>query len=363
MTNYQLKPRQICLFFISFTAVTKFFTMPSIIAKIANEDMWICSLINVLLDLSTIIALVFVCKKHKKTFIGLLEENLGKPITKIIIFLYFLYFLLKSFIPINEQKAFVELALYINLTTDLYFIPFFIVAFYISTKELRVWGRVADVVWIITLGGFFLLIALSITNTDFLAILPIGARGFKNVAKGSYLSANWFGESAYFLFFIGEFAYEKKYGLKIILSYLAGAIMLIIFMIIFYGIFTSIAFRQSFALTEIAKYTTVINNIGRFDYLGIIMVLFANIFALSVPVFFACRCLNYLFNLKQKWISSLIVIAFLFVLTIALNEFYYSLEKLFSGYLSAYFLIMANIIPLICLFFTKKEKKNAFEKT
>ncbi len=355
MTNYQLKTRQICLFFIAFTTINKLFTMPSLMASLANEDMWLCALLNVALDLFTIFALTCVCRKQNLTFIQLLERGLGKKWTKAIMIAYFLYFLLKAYIPINEQKAFVELALYINITTDLYFLPFFIIGFYMATKKLRVLGRLADIVWLITIIGFTLLISLSIHNTDFLAVLPVGANGIKNVALGSYVGSNWYGEGAYFLFFIGQFAYHKRDGVKILLSYLAGGVAVILFMVVFYGIFKSIAFRQSFALTEIAKYTTVINNIGRFDYLGIILLLFANVFALSVPIFFASKCLDYVFDIKKDWLSPLIITSTLLVFTIGLGEYYATIQVLFSKYFSAFFLFMANVLPLVTLFLTKKE--------
>ena len=115
---------------------------------------------------------------------------------------------------------------------------------------------------------------------DLGTILPVGANGFKNIANGAYSSLTWFGDAVYALFFIGEFKFSKKDGLKIFISYLISAVILIAFMIIFYSIFTSISYRQRFALTEISKYTTVINNIGRFDYVGIMMLLFSNLLIL-----------------------------------------------------------------------------------
>ena len=358
MKTYQLKTRQICFFFLAFTVVNKLFTLPSLTSSLAKEDLWISSLINLTLDFLTIFALIIVCKRQNLSFLELLEKNFGKMGAKIVIFLYALYFLLKAYMPINEQKSFVELALYINLTTDIYFLPFFALAFFLALKPLKTIGRISDIVWLFTVIGLTLLITLSISNTDFYAVLPIGASGVKKIFSASYVGANWYGEGAYFLFFIGNFKFGKKDGAKILSCYAVGVFIVTAFMIIFYGVFTSIAFRQSFALTEIAKYTTVINNIGRFDYVGILMLLFSNVFALSIPVFFSAKCLDYVFNFNKKWIAPLIVTAILLLTTMYLNEFYATLQKVFSLYLSAFFLIMANVLPLITLFFSRKEKKN-----
>ena len=75
-----------------------------------------------------------------------------------------------------------------------------------------------------------------------------------------------------------NFIYKKRDGIKIIIAFLISGLSVVLFMVVFYGIFTSIAFRQQFALTEISKYTAIINNIGRFDYIGILNILFSGIF-------------------------------------------------------------------------------------
>ena len=55
---YQLKVRQICFFIIAFLPITKFFSLPSIIATCANEDLWISTLISLAFDFLTLIPIV-----------------------------------------------------------------------------------------------------------------------------------------------------------------------------------------------------------------------------------------------------------------------------------------------------------------
>ena len=74
--TYPLKTRQVCFFIIAFSLVVKIFSLPSIIASYANEDMWISSLINVVLDLITLIAVLFACKSADKDFLSLLQTLL-----------------------------------------------------------------------------------------------------------------------------------------------------------------------------------------------------------------------------------------------------------------------------------------------
>ncbi len=359
---HQLKTRQVCLFFIAFLPITKLFTLPSVLATFANEDMWISALFNALLDIATLIVLIFTCKYAKTNFYRMSEQVFGKIGAKIVMGLYFIYFILKGILPINEQKDYVEFTLYTLLPTTFYFLPFFIVALYCCTKKLRVIGRVADIMWVVSLIGVALLFVLSISNADFTAILPVGARGLKNILKGSFNGVGWFGDSLYLAFFAGEFAYEKRDGIKILFSYIAGILIVIFFMVIFYCIFTSIAHRQRFALTEISKYTTVINNTGRFDYLAILMILLSNFFALSTPIYFGARTLEYICEFKKSWIAPLIVVCIQFIISVFLYQHFYSIQNFIINYATYYFIFMANVLPILTLFIaTKKRKEKNYE--
>ncbi len=356
--NFQLKTRQVCLFIIAFLPVTKIFILPSILASHAGEDLWLCAAFSLLLDFITLFFVISACKKAKTNLVNLLESNLGKTLTKILAFIYVIYFLSKAVVPLNEQKDYVELTLYTLKPSKLYFLPFFGIAFYFCTKKLRVLGRAADILWLFTSVGIILLLALSIPNSNFEAILPVGAHGLKSILKGCYSTAGWFGDSLYIAFFIGNFEYKKGDDKKIFLSFLIAALMIILFMIIFYCVFTSIAFRQRFALTEVSKYTSVINNIGRFDYLGIVLILISCIFALSIPLFFATKLLNYVFNIRIKWLSSIIVIIIEALIMVVFTQYYLTIENLNMKYASAFYIVFGNLLPIATIFLKNKEIKN-----
>ena len=355
----QLKTRQVCFFALAFIPVSKIFFMPSVMANCANQDMWLSVLFSFIVDFTVLSFCLYVCKKNNLTFFDLVENTFGKKGAKIVCFIFVIYFLLKAVLPLNEHKDYVELTLYTLMPTKLYFLPFFIVTFYFCTKKLNAIGRCVDILWIVTILGFLILISLSLSNADFTAILPVGVNGVKNILKGSYYSLNWFGDSLYILLFSGQFIYKKKDTAKIVVCYVISAILVIAFMIIFYCIFTSIAFRQRFALTEISKYTSVINNLGRFDYIGIFMILFSSIFSLSLPMFFASKLLDYIFNIKKRWISPLITVVSQFIIMVFFVRRVLAMERDILKYCGVFFFIMSVVLPIIiCIFGSKKEIKN-----
>lgn len=356
--NYPLKIRQVCFFILAFFPIVKIFMMPSILAGFANEDMWISSLINLVIDFITLLFIISLCKRAKTNFFGLLEQNFGRIASKIILSLYFICFMLKAIVPLNEQKDYVVLTLYTLIPHKIYFLPIFFVAFYLCLKPLRVLGRAADILWIFSLIGIILLMALSIPNAQLDAIFPVGANSFTSILRGSYSTLNWNGDIIYLIFFIGNFKYESKSTLKIIISFLISSLLVILFMIIFYSIFTSIGFRQRFALTEVSKYTAVINNIGRFDYFGIIFILFSSVFAVILPMYFASKLLTLICSFKKKWISSLIVVLIQAFILIFLTEYYLGIESFMKNFGGAIFLVFSNILPIIFSIFFKRGVKN-----
>ena len=217
--------------------------------------------------------------------------------------------------------------------------------------------------WIITINGFITLVALSLSNADFSAILPIGANGPKNIIRGTIASFNWFGDSLFIFLLVGQFKWDKGSSLKIFLSYAIGSVMVLIFMIIFYSIFTSIAFRQRFALTEISKYTTVINNLGRFDYIGIFMILFANMFAICLPIYFSSKLLEYIFSIKIVWLAPVIVVAIELIITLCLYEMSVSIEQFMTSYFTIYFFIFGNLAPIIISLISLRRNKHAIKES
>lgn len=345
----QLKVRQICLFFISFMPIIKFFILPSLIAQAAEEDMWLSSLFNVGLDLTAILSTLYISVKYDTDFYSLLNRTFGKVFAKVLMGFYAVFFLLKAINPILELAFYVKLTLYEAVPSDFYFMAFFLVPFFLSLKPLRVIGRCADVFWIFTIIGIVILLALSVPNVDLGVMLPIGARGTLNVFKGSYRSLNWFGDGVYMLFFMGNFKCEKKGAAFIVLSYIAASLLVILYMVMFYAIFSSTADRQSFSLTEISKYSTSINNIGRFDYIGIIFILASEVFAISLPLYFGTHCVKLITERQKDYVTPIIYVLIPIIILLFLRERLYTLGTIILTYGSAFFALMANVIPLLTL--------------
>lgn len=350
MNNPAAKPlciRQICLFFIAFLPVTKLFTLPSALTENAGRDMWISAAIRLTVDFSVATFLALALNATDTDFFGLCQRFFGKAGSKTIFAIYLISLMLRSVLPIAEQRDYVNLTLYVTRPDLWVFIPFFIIAFYLCTKKLRVVGRCAEVFFITTLTGLTFITALSIKNLDLGALLPMGRSGAKPIFTGAYRASPWFGDCMYLLFFLGNCKKEKKQTLKILLSYAAAGIAVLVFVIVFYGTFSAIAFRQRFALTEMSKYADVINNVGRFDYMGIFMILASGTIAAILPLFFATRVAEKLFGINKRWTCPIAVSVISALPLLLFLQYFSGIEKFVMGTASALFILTDLVFPVI----------------
>ena len=65
MTDNKIKLRQVCLIFIAFSIALKIITLPSIVASISNEGLWISALLNFILDGAMLFFILKMSEKFK----------------------------------------------------------------------------------------------------------------------------------------------------------------------------------------------------------------------------------------------------------------------------------------------------------
>ena len=355
--NKELTIRQVCLFFIAFLPATKVILLPSVLANFANQDLYFSVIISSLIDIFTVISILYVYKKHGKSFFELLETRFGKVFKNIILALYFFYFLIKAYALLSEQKNYVNLTLYETVPTIFSFTPFFVVACLLCITKVKTIGRLSDMFFSITILSLLLVFALSFSNLDFGAILPVGINGITNVLKGSYYALNWFGDGVYLLFFLGSFKLKRKDGLKITLSYAGACFLILIFSFSFYLAFSSIAHKTFFALTDISKYSTVINNVGRVDYIAIFGILLINVISISLPLFFQTQIVMEIFNLKKRIIPAIIICLIHLLLMTFLNDLSVTVQNFIHDNLGWVFLFFSNLFPILLIFLRRKNEE------
>ena len=357
MTANKLNLRQICLFILVFCLSTKIIILPSVVASFSNESLCISALINLLIDGGLLFFILKMSDKFRGlTFFQILKENLGDVPTKIILFLYFIFFILKAYSPIMEQKSYVEIALYETTHVVWIFAPIFLVSTFFAYKGLKTVGRLSDfLIWFLAF-SFIILISLSIPVAKPSNLLPIIGVPLKNIFKGSFFSLLWHFDSTYLLFLIGCYKKESFSKTKIMSSFAICALAVLIFFAVLYSEFGPLTERQYFAPIKMGKYFLSISNSGRLDYIAGLALAIVCVFSITVPLVFAALCLTHVFNFKHKLIPCVITNGMSAILFLTTQNFYFETFKLLQ-YFGVYFLIfMAYILPFIMLFFKSRRQ-------
>jgi len=352
-----IKVRQICFIYIAFMPVNKFIFLPSRLASLAFEQLWVSLLLNFVIDGLILLALLRVSEaKGNKTFYTYIRERFGDVTAKIIYFILAVFFLLKSIVPIFEHKAYVESTLYEMMPQSLIFFTFFIVSTYLCLKGLKVVGRCADIAVWLTAAGLMIGLFLSVGYADYSNLLPLIQKPAYNTVNATFRSVLWHGDSLWFLLISGHFREEKLYKTKITVSYAVGALATVFCIMTFYGVYGPISASQNYAFSAVSVFSVIVTNIGRFDFISVFLVLFSEIFAISLPLVMATKCLERTFATKNSFIHAIIVNAIALTMTMLFSSDILKVLELYENY---FFYVFAGVLLIsIIIFATAKRTQN-----
>ncbi len=349
-----LKLRQICFIFLALTPVTKISLLMSVTASLLEEQLWVGAIINFALDYLVLLAILRFSNKHENTpLYNVLENTFSQRFAKATFLLYAVFFFIKSTIPLLEQQDYVQNTLYETTPTVLVFLPFFAVSFFAALKPIKILGRCADIsVWF-TLSGLLLVFFLSAPICKFSRLLPIIQKPTYRLIKGPFSTIVWYSDASYMLVFLGHFHKEKKQTLKLGLSYLAGALSIVLLSVIFYGVFGPIAKTRFWAIPELTIFSIAIANATRFDYIAIFLLLFSQVFAIILPIFLCVKCLETAFNIKNAMIPTIIVNTLLFVFLIVFSNMLFRVFNVLVNVLGWIFIVCGYLLPFLLLLIPK----------
>lgn len=350
-----IKVRQLCFLYLCIIPVNKLIMLPSYLSEMVGEAAWLSLLISFAIDIFLLWLVLYIGERKRfATTYSLMENSYGTVSAKIFYCLFAVFFLAKAFFPILEQKIYVENTLYEILPNDITFYPFFLVSIFVCLCGLKIFGRCADIsIWFF-ISGILLVLFLSIGSVDLSNTLPLFKKPFYKLVNASFRSLLWHMDSLYMIIMLGHFRPEPRYKTKITLSYVASSLIVLIFLIFFLGIFGPIAPSQDFALSEITIFSVTVTNVGRFDYIAEFILLFIQIYAVILPVFFSAKCLERTLGTKKALIPCLIVNAILIIAMLLLSSVPFGVLGFTQKYLSYFFLGMLILMPT-ALLFTKKE--------
>lgn len=357
--------RQIAFAAAFLLPVAKFLEAPSLLAEYAAGDLLLPALLHFILQAGVLFLLLFIASRSEKTLFERLETWLGKGAIVFYI-LYAVYFLFAAILPLFDLEKFIYAAFFDTSPTVFSFTFFFVLSAFICAKGIKALGRAADLCLFLFVLPFLALISMSIAEADLTHLLPLFGSKFGDTVSAFTHTTPHFSDAILLLPLIGNFRHKKGDTAKIMTGYGVGAASTLLFLAVFFGIYSSIAPREHYAFSKIAQYFPALSVIGRIDllfvYLLTIVLLFFTCLPLQYAVDLTCRAVG----TKRRALFSAILNLALLVLTFYTNKYYNAIYDLISGKLSLVFWLVADLLPLFFLFvpkFTEKDKeKNASGK-
>jgi len=356
MSKNDIKTKQICALFFCLLPLTKIVCAPSAISRVYKEKLWQPLVIWFALEILFLLYVFFLIKKHgNKTFFAILKDGYGETTAKIVYFLFGLFFLVKSFLPLIEHKMLIETAFYEILPSSPVFYPLFLVTTYISLKGLKSLGRAAEFCLPICWAGLAVILFLSAPSGDPENLLPLFS-GSKSGAISLLSTFSWFGDALYLLFFMGHFDLEKHDRLKLVFSYAIPAVFVVAFFCCFYAVFAAVAPTQPIAVKETGIFSVTLQNVGRFDYLAVFLITLASVLSVAFPIVTSVKLFERAFSAKNATIPALVVNILLFIATCFFSQKFENILGVYMKYLSPIFVIFTFIIPISGLRSSSNEK-------
>ena len=360
-SNNTIYPRQIAFIAAFFLPMTKFLEVPSILAGKTEGDLLLPALLHFVLQFAILILLLWLASRSEKTLFERLESRLGKWI-RVFYGIYAVYFVFASILPLFDLEKFVYAAFFDTAPTMFAFTFFFVLSAFICVKGIKALGRAADLSLFLFFIPFLSLIAMSLGEAKFSHLLPIFGVDFGHTMSAFKLTTPHFSDVILLLPLLGNCKVKKGDSAKILAGYGAGAGFTLIFLAVFFGIFSSLAPREHYAFSKIAQYFPALNVIGRIDLLFVYLLTIILLFVTCIPLQFATDFFCLSFNVKDKLLPAAVLNLALLLFLFYTNRHYDAIYSLFTTKLTFIFWIIADMVPLFlffgAVFDTKKKSIN-----
>lgn len=352
----RISVRQICFIMLIYTAVSKFIIYPTFLSFQSGRDLLFSAAFDFALQAVVVWAVSYLCSRTDRTFFQLISGTLGHITARIVYALFALFFMLCTVLPLFEQNAYVHSIFYDTVPSILVFLPIFFFTVYAAGKSFQNIGRSADICMPIFIVSIIFIFAMCFAEVKWDSFLPVLRTPFKDVIGGSVASLFRFMEPCWLLMFMGHFTYKKGDAAKITLSYIGGAVIVLLVLAAFYGVYGDITTSRQFAISKISLFFPAIDVIGRIDLIALYALEVVMLFALVLNVQLAVHCINECTGYDNKAVISLAVNAVLALILILFNNELDAIHTLWSRWMWIAFVIFATVIPLLAWALKRREK-------
>lgn len=357
-----LNTRQLCFFAAFVLPLSKLLETPSLLAQNALGDLLLPAFIQCAAQFIGLLCLLLVSEKTGKGVYSLLKEKVGLWAASGLYFLLAAYYLFSSLLPLLDLEKYTYAVFYDTAPSRFTFAPFFFFSLFVCMKSLRSFGRMTELCAPIFIVAFVGIIAASVGESDFEALLPWFEFPIGKIATAVKNTTLHFSDALLFLPLLENCEYKKGDYKKISGAFWLGVAFCLLFFAVFYGIYTSLAPRQHYAFSKIAQYFPALKTVGRVDLLLTYLLTIILALVTTLPLLLCVFCIKTPFGEGVGAIASIAVNVALFFFVLYCNKYYNGLYAFFQARLWWVFPAFSVGLPLLSpllLIGKKKPRRSA----
>ena len=355
--NTHIYGRQIALFAAFVLPIYKMLELPSLLSQFAGGDLLFPALLQFLSQFAVLFGVLYTVSRSEKPLFVRLEERLGKGVYAFYT-VYALFFLFVAVLPLLDLEKFVYAVFYDTSPTSFAFVFFFFLSAFLCMRGVKTLGRFGDLSLFLFVLPFTVLMIMSIFQADVTSLLPLFERKFGDTMYAIKYTAPHFSDVALLLPLIGNMSYQKGDAKKISIGYGVGAFCSLLFLIIFYGLFSSVAPRVHYAFAKIAQYFPPLAIVGRIDLIFVYLLCVVLFVYTATPLQYASNFSARILPFKHKTLISLVINVGAFFFVLFCNKYYNSIYRFFGQYGFVFYTLFGNLLPsCLALFFLGGNKK------
>lgn len=342
---YKVTERQVGIAMFVTILSLKFIIYPALVARFAQNDAYLSVILSFIIDFIFVVLTISIVRKNpNKTLKEILDEGLGKFLSKICLFLLLVYFLCKSIFAVKECHDFFFVLLYDDLDWLYFFIPILTLAWYVLRKGIKAFSRTIEVCWIVILFGLITAVFMSLNMVSIDNLLPFLENGIGPIFNATLRTNFCFGDYFILLLFAGKINFENKSAKKIY-GYVGLAYLIVVaFHVIFMGVFGASSVIQSLAVSDVSLQSQVPLTNGRLEWLNIMIWTITLILQFLLVMLCSKLCLEYLIPIKKESISIAIIEG---LVVLGAYVFYFSFAKAIRIILKPYFFYTSLFIQVV----------------
>ena len=349
-----------CIIMMSIICL-KFLFLPSLVSYSCNNNGYLAMLLA--LSINTMVLVIFIYLSNiypNFNFKQILTVFFGKILANIFLLLYFLLFVISSASLFQSIYVFLLENLYEEYSILLFGVSMSIGIFAVCTKGVITFARYLEGIFVLVVFSIALSMLFAISNVDFSNLMPVLSNGVGEIVDINKY-AIWFGDYLIMIVLFGNFKKSKHFKRNLFICVATTILVVTAFYAIYYCLYGNSSIIHQNAIADMVDSLPLSSDFGRMSWVIVLMWSFALFAELSILMYIAVNCFNFVFPTKKRYTASCIAIICMLLIVAIFN---FNLSKLldfdinFVRYLSIFLQFVLPIIMfVISLFMNQKEAK------